>query len=715
MSTVPPKEGQAKNWCVPLVPDAAKARVEIDEFIDDNDMTNLFLLALEELYKEDATKSQAKKNEDWWTYYSISGIHGQPAENWDGVQQPNGQMGSYCAHGQVVFPTWHRSYMNIFEQMISNKMHDIADKFPPAQRAVYQKAATRFRVPYWDPVLPRNKVANTGRFDEKIWSIPKICAAKKVWVKRPGSPNKLEQITNPLYAYKFDNDALNKKGRIPIAYNPDWKMSPKCRDHTIRAPGPDGENDDAFLDLSLQRQGVAIGTNLWKLLSRYTNDGVHNNALRTWNSFAAHDVYDPNTAEPVIGDDGEPLYQADTAVSLESWHDQIHGLVGTGQGYAGHMGVPTIAGFDPIFWFHHCNVDRLLAIYQALFPDKWPEPKEAGDNLYPFRKNETEFWTSNDLRDWTKCGYPIPGNKYLDEDGLNALEKHIYEYYNWTTAGTAPPESVSDKWPKDLSRCIALNGPNAKTSTAPRVQFTALSGSRLVVRSVGLQTPLNLAIKVTDVVKNIVVNDHVDNPAARPPEIVTEKSVLTWNARVKVRKFAFNGSFNIHLFIGDIFDNQSARFMTKKNEVGFSTVFATSTDAPCANCVRQRQANMMYEDVIPMTHALKAYLRSNDTAEADGPPMALRTLESFEPEHVVPFLKANMDWRLTDLASTLIDDEDLLKNSHLEVTVGMRKFDLPSEQNPMGAYYPAQMFNEITEGKLGGYVAPPGGGEVHIA
>ncbi|KAH8657404.1 common central domain of tyrosinase-domain-containing protein [Tricladium varicosporioides] len=633
MSTVPPKEGQAKNWCVPLVPDTAKARVEIDEFIDDNDMTNLFLLALEELYQEDALKSQAKKNEDWWADYSIS------------------------------------------------------DKFAPTQRAVYQKAATRFRVPFWDPILPRNKVANTGRFDEKIWSIPKICAAKQVWVKRPSSPNKLEQIPNPLYAYKFQNDAPNKKGRIPIAYNPKWKMSPKCRDHTIRAPGPDGENDDAFLNFSLQRQGVALGTNLWKFLSRYTSDGIHNNALRTWNSFAAHDVYDPDTAEPVIGDDGEPLYQADTAVSLESWHDQIHGLIGTGQGYAGHMGVPTIAGFDPIFWFHHCNVDRLLAIYQALFPDKWPEAKEAVANLYPFRKTETGFWTSNDLRDWTKCGYPISGNK--------------------TTAGTVPPESVSAKWPKYLSRCVALNGPNAKFSTAPRVQFTALSGSRLVIRSVGLQTPLDLAIKVTDVVKNIEVNDHISNPVARPPEIVTDKSVLTWNARIKVRKFAFNGSFNIHLFVGNSFDNDSTRFMTKKNEVGFSTVFATSTDAPCANCVKRRQANMMYEDAIPMVHALKAYLKSNDASEADGPPMALRTLESFDPEHMVPFLKANMDWRFTDLASTLIDDEDLLKNSHLEVTVGMRKFDLLSEQNPMGAYYPAQMFNEVTEGKLGGYVAPP--------
>ena len=41
---------------------------------------------------------------------------------------------------------------------------------------------------------------------------------------------------------------------------------------------------------------------------------------------------------------GRPIYQNDTSISLESWHDDIHGLIGTGNGYAGHMGDPAIAG-----------------------------------------------------------------------------------------------------------------------------------------------------------------------------------------------------------------------------------------------------------------------------------------------------------------------------------------------------------------------------------
>jgi tyrosinase len=38
--------------------------------------------------------------------------------------------------------------------------------------------------------------------------------------------------------------------------------------------------------------------------------------------------------------------------SLESIHNQIHGLTGNN----GHMGVVDYAAFDPVFWMHHVNV-----------------------------------------------------------------------------------------------------------------------------------------------------------------------------------------------------------------------------------------------------------------------------------------------------------------------------------------------------------------------
>ena len=63
---------QASPKPATMVPEAAKKRKEIDEFIDDNDMTNLFLIALSEMQQEDPNKKA--KNEDWSTYYSLAGF-----------------------------------------------------------------------------------------------------------------------------------------------------------------------------------------------------------------------------------------------------------------------------------------------------------------------------------------------------------------------------------------------------------------------------------------------------------------------------------------------------------------------------------------------------------------------------------------------------------------------------------------------------------------
>src|SRR4051794_6699718 len=40
--------------------------------------------------------------------------------------------------------------------------------------------------------------------------------------------------------------------------------------------------------------------------------------------------------------------------SLEGIHNTYHNLIG----YGGHMNDPRFAAFDPVFWLHHCNIDR---------------------------------------------------------------------------------------------------------------------------------------------------------------------------------------------------------------------------------------------------------------------------------------------------------------------------------------------------------------------
>lgn len=41
------------------------------------------------------------------------------------------------------------------------------------------------------------------------------------------------------------------------------------------------------------------------------------------------------------------------------WHNAIHNWIG------GDMGIVAFSAYDPIFWIHHCNIDRIWAIWQT--------------------------------------------------------------------------------------------------------------------------------------------------------------------------------------------------------------------------------------------------------------------------------------------------------------------------------------------------------------
>ena len=244
-------------------------------------------------------------------------------------------------------------------------MQDIAGQYSVQQeKTVYQNAVDKFRLPFWDPFLPRNGLKRSTDPIENIWGIPQILAVKNVWVKRPNPHGaaKIKLIPNPLYQFTFPSqDTLQKKHRHPINFEDTDVVS--CRlstlpwntklsnsvqgvfgkDHTIRTPGPHGETNiygdgpqqREGLDLRIRRQAISSSTKLWKLLSRYNKE--HSNETRSWASFANHKVVDPQSRKIGGG-------RADTSISLESWHDDIHLLVGTGDGYTGHMADSAVAG-----------------------------------------------------------------------------------------------------------------------------------------------------------------------------------------------------------------------------------------------------------------------------------------------------------------------------------------------------------------------------------
>ncbi|MDX1479051.1 MAG: tyrosinase family protein [Saprospiraceae bacterium] len=81
------------------------------------------------------------------------------------------------------------------------------------------------------------------------------------------------------------------------------------------------------------------------------------------------------------------------ASALEGIHDSGHVWVG------GSMGLVPTAPCDPIFWMHHCEIDRIWAEWQAANPGQNPSLSGASAVMDPWSESET------DTRDIAALGY----------------------------------------------------------------------------------------------------------------------------------------------------------------------------------------------------------------------------------------------------------------------------------------------------------------------
>ncbi|KUI52948.1 Polyphenol oxidase 1 [Cytospora mali] len=123
--------------------------------------------------------------------------------------------------------------------------------------------------------------------------------------------------------------------------------------------------------------------------------------------------------------------------SFESPHNNVHNSVGCSNGTMYDL---NWSAFDPIFMLHHANLDRLIAVWQAIYPDsKVFNITDFEDALYgtaagdvsadtplkPFYNQDGSFHTSNSVRNISTFGYTYPElqlsnaeNTYINPDDL---------------------------------------------------------------------------------------------------------------------------------------------------------------------------------------------------------------------------------------------------------------------------------------------------------
>ncbi|KAF1973430.1 Di-copper centre-containing protein [Bimuria novae-zelandiae CBS 107.79] len=354
---------RAGNVQVKGAPDGQFPRLEIRELKKNADQWNLFLLAME--------RFQNKPKNDPMSYYQIAGIHGRPYLQWNGAGMKH--TGGYCPHGQNTFGSWHRPYLSVYEQAVYLNAQEVVASFPRNQQGRWQSALRGLRIPYfdWAAEPPRGEPAVPTSIRDQTVSVIK--------------PQGRVTIRNPLYSYSWGNSLPSEMGWGPSNGYPT----------TLRRP-VSNRSDNYGVNAIFGQARVG-----WR--------------QRVFALFAS----------------GQPWGRASTAAfgvktirsnadSFESIHDDIHGQVG---GVDGHMAYLDVAAFDPFFWLHHTNIDRLLTMYQMVVPNTYVIPgrvnrdmaqwdagqlTDANTPLVPFLKNSRSAYSSNDVKETRVLGYYYP-------------------------------------------------------------------------------------------------------------------------------------------------------------------------------------------------------------------------------------------------------------------------------------------------------------------
>ncbi|NQZ06448.1 MAG: tyrosinase family protein [Algicola sp.] len=285
---------------------------------------------------------QALPPTDLNSFFVIGGYHGEPFEGQGKLDKH--YWGGYCNHGNVLFPTWHRVYVLHIEKAL-------------------QSIVPGVMMPYWDETS-----------EESLrHGIPTVLTDEQF-------PLDGVMVKNPLRSFVLpedvcddvngDNNLYSKpKGYETVRYPLSGLMGTAVDQETTRIYNRDYPNpventtllnanvrawllrDITALNDTKRTTGIADGFYRCLDAPNYT---VFSNTISATNWTGIH-------------------YNKPIVISLEQPHDDIHLAVGGFDVIAngliaranGDMGENNTAGLDPIFFFHHCNVDRMFWLWQV--------------------------------------------------------------------------------------------------------------------------------------------------------------------------------------------------------------------------------------------------------------------------------------------------------------------------------------------------------------
>lgn len=367
------------------------------------------------------------------SFFKLGGYHGEPfrGAGWGN----NAYWGGYCNHGNVLFPTWHRVYLLKLEEALQSI-----------------EGCEDVMLPYWDETSEDS--LNNG--------IPWALTIENFVLDGVSIPNPLRsfvfpnnitdniQNDNPNYSKPLGYETVRYPLSGLVGTESDRQTT---AEHNAQFPDYDtnvqllNENIKNWLGSSVTINGKPVPTNVAQKFRDCLNAPNYTVFSNTTSAQEWNNNLDNNPGNKRV-------------VPLESPHNSIHLAVGGFDvpnegdfspidGANGDMGENDTAGLDPIFYFHHCNIDRVFWLWQKRngFTDtldiiegypgtnsvdsQGPTPGVAPNSwltlespLTPFTKNENgETYTSLDCINIEKqLGFTYAPGSLEDEPSLALLK-----------------------------------------------------------------------------------------------------------------------------------------------------------------------------------------------------------------------------------------------------------------------------------------------------
>lgn len=518
----------------------------------------LFVLALQ--------KFQHMSQSDKLSYYQIAAIHGVPRQDWDGVEQCSNCHGAdgYCTHDSVLFPAWHRTYLALFEQQFMVIVNELARSYPKSRRAWMVGAASTMRFPFWD------WAAQPAR---GYPALPHIMSDKYITVE---TPTGTQTIANPLFRHDFQSPK-------DLVYTPftDWQVTlryPDTNSNTASSVTQDSSKAFENIRASLQDQ-------VYQMFS----------TCRDFAGFANGDSASGSSR---------------CSNSLEGIHNTVHttlGGPGSSAVSAGHMTYLSLAAFDPGFWLHHMNVDRLFALWQAINPNSYgasqPAPhstwtipageiQNADSPLTPFHRNsDGDFWTSNQARDWRIFRYTYP--EFVDSDGsVGAIERAINRLYGpgaTAPAGFSRRTSEPETYDEEIHPKANDIGENTSTTSTCATGLpstdTPLSAERSTASSHVVTRLDEEATAPTLYPSSFAYGAENGSSPLKPTDVPTRMGISSplragngssyqYFCSIETPRYILNGSYSIFVFNGEPHNPDPLSWTFDKNLIGPAGILA---------------------------------------------------------------------------------------------------------------------------------------------